>query len=40
MPAGMLANAQASVPELEIAAREIILSAAPLTHLYGLFAYQ
>ena len=36
---GFLGNAQASVPELEISSREIILSAAPLTHLYGLFAY-
>lgn len=36
---GFLANAMASVPELEISKDEIILSAAPLTHLYGLFAY-
>jgi cyclohexanecarboxylate-CoA ligase len=36
---GFLGNAQASVPELEITPDEIILSAAPLTHLYGLFAY-
>ena len=36
---GFLANAAASVPELEIARDEIVLSAAPLTHLYGLYAY-
>jgi acyl-CoA synthetase (AMP-forming)/AMP-acid ligase II len=36
---GFLANARMSVPELEIGAQEIILSAAPLTHLYGLYAY-
>ena len=36
---GFLGNAQVSVPELEITRDEIILSAAPLTHLYGLFAY-
>ena len=36
---GFLANAQTSVPELEISSEETILSAAPLTHLYGLFAY-
>lgn len=36
---GFLGNAQASVPELEISRAETILSAAPLTHLYGLFAY-
>jgi acyl-CoA synthetase (AMP-forming)/AMP-acid ligase II len=36
---GFLANAQASVPELEISREETILSAAPLTHLYGLYAY-
>ena len=36
---GFLANAQLSVPELEITRDETILSAAPLTHLYGLFAY-
>jgi acyl-coenzyme A synthetase/AMP-(fatty) acid ligase len=36
---GFLANAMASVPEMEILPAEIILSAAPLTHLYGLFAY-
>ena len=36
---GFLANAQLSVPELEIKADEILLSAAPLTHLYGLFVY-
>jgi acyl-CoA synthetase (AMP-forming)/AMP-acid ligase II len=36
---GFLANAMASVPELEISKEEIILSAAPLTHLYGLYAY-
>ena len=36
---GFLTNAQVSVPELEITEDEIILSAAPLTHLYGLFAY-
>jgi len=37
---GFLANAQASVPELEISSQETILSVAPLTHLYGLYAYQ
>jgi len=36
---GFLANAMASVPELEISKEEIVLSAAPLTHLYGLYAY-
>jgi cyclohexanecarboxylate-CoA ligase len=36
---GFLGNAQACVPELEISSEETILSAAPLTHLYGLFAY-
>jgi len=36
---GFLGNAQVSVPELEITGDEIILPAAPLTHLYGLFAY-
>jgi acyl-CoA synthetase (AMP-forming)/AMP-acid ligase II len=36
---GFLANAMASVPEMEITRDEIILSAAPLTHLYGLYAY-
>jgi cyclohexanecarboxylate-CoA ligase len=36
---GFLANAMASVPEMEISKEEIILSAAPLTHLYGLYSY-
>ena len=36
---GFLGNARASVPELEISSKDTILSAAPLTHLYGLFAY-
>ena len=36
---GFLANARVSVPELEIESREVLLSAAPLTHLYGLFVY-
>jgi cyclohexanecarboxylate-CoA ligase len=36
---GFLANARLSVPELDIRADEVLLSAAPLTHLYGLFAY-
>ena len=36
---GFLANAMASVPEMEVTKDEIILSAAPLTHLYGLYAY-
>ncbi|HSA88835.1 MAG TPA: class I adenylate-forming enzyme family protein [Burkholderiales bacterium] len=36
---GFLANAMASVPEMEVTREEIILSAAPLTHLYGLYAY-
>jgi cyclohexanecarboxylate-CoA ligase len=36
---GFLANALASVPELEMSKEEVVLSAAPLTHLYGLYAY-
>ena len=36
---GFLANAAASVPELEMSKEEVVLSAAPLTHLYGLYAY-
>jgi acyl-CoA synthetase (AMP-forming)/AMP-acid ligase II len=36
---GLLGNAAVSVPELEITAHEVVLSAAPLTHLYGLYAY-
>ena len=36
---GFLANAASSVPELEISRTEVVLSAAPLTHLYGLYAY-
>jgi len=36
---GFLANAAASVPEMEITKDEVVLSAAPLTHLYGLYAY-
>jgi cyclohexanecarboxylate-CoA ligase len=36
---GFLTNAQVSVPELEITADDVLLSAAPLTHLYGLFVY-
>ena len=36
---GFLANAMASVPELEVTKEEVVLSAAPLTHLYGLYAY-
>ncbi len=36
---GFLANAMGSVPEMEISKEEVILSAAPLTHLYGLYAY-
>jgi cyclohexanecarboxylate-CoA ligase len=36
---GFLANARLSVPELEIRSDEVLLSAAPLTHLYGLFVY-
>ncbi len=36
---GFLENARVSVPELEMSADEIVLSAAPLTHLYGLYAY-
>lgn len=36
---GFLGNAQASASELEISSEQTILSAAPLTHLYGLFAY-
>jgi cyclohexanecarboxylate-CoA ligase len=33
-----LANAQLSVPELEIGPSSILLSAAPFTHLYGLYS--
>ena len=36
---GFLANARASVAELEVGASDVLLSAAPLTHLYGLFVY-
>ena len=36
---GFLHNAMVSVPELEISKHEVVLSAAPLTHLYGLYAY-
>ena len=36
---GFLANALASVAELEVGASDVLLSAAPLTHLYGLFVY-
>ena len=36
---GFLANARASVPELEVGPSDVLLSAAPLTHLYGLFVY-
>jgi acyl-CoA synthetase (AMP-forming)/AMP-acid ligase II len=36
---GFLANARASVPELEVGASDVLLSVAPLTHLYGLFVY-
>jgi cyclohexanecarboxylate-CoA ligase len=36
---GFLANARASVPELELGPADVLLSAAPLTHLYGLFVY-
>jgi cyclohexanecarboxylate-CoA ligase len=36
---GFLANARVSVPELELGPSDVLLSAAPLTHLYGLFAY-
>ena len=36
---GFLANAAVSVPELEMSKEEVVLSAAPLTHLYGLYAY-
>jgi acyl-CoA synthetase (AMP-forming)/AMP-acid ligase II len=36
---GFLANAMGSVPELEMTRDEVVLSAAPLTHLYGLYAY-
>jgi len=35
---GFLANARLSVPELEISARDVLLPAAPLSHLYGLWA--
>jgi cyclohexanecarboxylate-CoA ligase len=37
--AGFLANARVSVPELELGPADVLLSAAPLTHLYGLFVY-
>ncbi|HTQ77506.1 MAG TPA: class I adenylate-forming enzyme family protein [Burkholderiales bacterium] len=36
---GFLANARLSVPELEVGRQDILLSAAPLTHLYGLFVF-
>ena len=36
---GFLANARLSVPELEVTALDVLLSVAPLTHLYGLFVY-
>ena len=36
---GFLENARVSVPELELTASDVLLSAAPLTHLYGLFVY-
>lgn len=36
---GFLENARASVAELEVGAGDVLLSAAPLTHLYGLFVY-
>ena len=36
---GFLHNAAVSVPELEVTRDEVVLSAAPLTHLYGLYAY-
>lgn len=36
---GFLENARASVAELEVAPGDVLLSAAPLTHLYGLFVY-
>jgi acyl-CoA synthetase (AMP-forming)/AMP-acid ligase II len=36
---GFLGNARVSVPELGLGASDVLLSAAPLTHLYGLFAY-
>jgi len=36
---GFLANARVSVAELEVGPSDVLLSAAPLTHLYGLFVY-
>jgi cyclohexanecarboxylate-CoA ligase len=36
---GFLENARASVAELEVGRDDVLLSAAPLTHLYGLFVY-
>jgi cyclohexanecarboxylate-CoA ligase/acyl-CoA synthetase len=36
---GFLANARVSAAELEVGASDVLLSAAPLTHLYGLFVY-
>jgi acyl-CoA synthetase (AMP-forming)/AMP-acid ligase II len=36
---GFLENARASVAELEVGPADVLLSAAPLTHLYGLFVY-
>jgi acyl-CoA synthetase (AMP-forming)/AMP-acid ligase II len=36
---GFLENARASVPEFEVGPEDVLLSAAPLTHLYGLFVY-
>ena len=36
---GFLENARASVAELDVGPDDVLLSAAPLTHLYGLFVY-
>jgi len=36
---GFLNNGRDAGPELEVGAEDVLLSAAPLTHLYGLFVY-
>lgn len=36
---GFLENARRSVPELQVGPSDVLVSAAPLTHLYGLFVY-
>src|SRR5262249_50245887 len=36
---GFLENGRNAGPELEVGKDDVLLSAAPLTHLYGLFVY-